>query len=202
VDGKEFCRLQDYKYTSVWSVINAGDKKGWERQLNLYHWLYMFGSSNKEFRYAPVTNLQIVVLIRDWFKRDADVKEGYPPAPIHVIDVPMWSEEYTIEYLKDRIRRHKLGAVNAALFPELLEQCDSEDMWEKPAMYAVFNGDNQKATRVFDEKEKAEEYIAKSTLKRPWIEDRLGDRTRCVNDYCKVAEFCKQYAASKVPDGS
>jgi hypothetical protein len=70
-------------------------------------------------------------------------------------------------------------------------------MWEQPAVYAVHNNDNKRATKLFENVESAIEWIkerpSKTSLK---MEKRLGERRRC-EKYCSAKEFCSQYKAYK-----
>jgi len=63
--------IKDYKTTSVWAVMN--DKPEWEQQLNIYAWLVQ---KNKQ---VPIKSLQIVGILKDWSKREAERKPEYPP---------------------------------------------------------------------------------------------------------------------------
>ena len=188
--------LQDYKNVSVWAVLNSADKPEWEAQLNIYHWLYQYGISSTatEQRYAPVTALKVVCLIRDWNRRDSKTREGYPPSPIHAVDIPIWDNGYLHSYIRQRILQHKSAAADMILFPDKLIACTENDMWVKETKYAVFSGNNKRASKVFDREDDAEAWMKDNPkLKQPYIDTRHGEPTRCVNNFCGVSEWCDQF---------
>lgn len=176
----------DYKCTSVWSVM--ADKVEWQRQLNVYAWLVEKATQH------VVKSLQIVAILRDWSAREASVKEGYPQAPIVVVDVTLWSMDVREDYVKKRINQH-----NEALFAtevgEALPECSKEDCWEKPTLYAIKKVGNKRATSVFSKQEEAE--AKKQELGDAYeIEVRPGERTRC-EKFCSVSTWCNQYQTYK-----
>ena len=91
-DGIE---INDYKNVGVWSVMN--EKIEWEQQLNIYAWLV------ETVKKTPITKLAIVAIIRDWARRDAKSREGYPQSPVVVLDVNLWSMEERLEFIRNRI---------------------------------------------------------------------------------------------------
>ena len=92
------CTINDYKTTSAWAVMN--EKIEWEHQLNIYAWLV------EKVKGVTVSNLEIVAIIRDWSRRDAAVKQGYPDAPIKVIPIQLWPFEDRQKFIEDRITEH------------------------------------------------------------------------------------------------
>ena len=85
----------DYKVTSVWSVIHG--KIDWERQLNCYAYLVQKNKGKK------VTKLTICAILRDWNRRDAQMKPDYPQAPVVMVDINQWADTERIRYIHDRI---------------------------------------------------------------------------------------------------
>ena len=114
--------ISDYKTTGAWAAMN--DKKDWEQQLNIYAWLV------EKVKKVPVKSVEIIAIIRDWSRRDAQVKEGYPEAPIKVISVPLWSFQEREDFIKERIRLHS-NALFAAEIGEDSPVCTPDEMWEK-----------------------------------------------------------------------
>jgi len=174
--------LADYKTVGVWAVMN--EKIEWEQQLNIYAWLV------EHVKKIPVKKLEIIAFIKDWNKRDAKNKEGYPEASIKVIDIPLWSYEVREDFIKARIGLHS----DAALASEIGEDyapCTPVEMWEKPTMWAIKKAGNKRATNVCLTLEDAE--AKKEELGKGYeIEVRAGERTRCA-EYCQVSSACKQY---------
>lgn len=176
--------ISDYKTTSSFKVMAGSDD--WEEQLNLYAFLVEFTKK------LPVKKLQIVAIVRDWSAREAVYKEGYPKAPITVIDIPLWPYENRLQFIKDRIGLHS-DAMFAQETDDELPPCTPKDMWEKQTSYAVMKEGGKRASSVHPTKEEAEK--AWSELKdytKYQIIERKGERTRCAN-YCQVSKWCKQY---------
>ena len=174
--------VSDYKTTGAWGVMN--EKIEWEQQLNIYAWLV------ERVKKTPVKKVEIIAIIRDWSRRDAQTKEGYPEAPIKVIDVPLWSYEERENFIKERIRLHS-DALFASETGEDLPFCTPEQMWEKATYYAIRKTGGKRATAVCDTKEEADKKL--SELGKDYeVEVRLGERTRCAN-FCLVRDFCDQW---------
>ena len=89
--------VSDYKTTGAWAVMN--EKIEWEQQLNIYAWLV------ESVKKSPVKKIEIIAIIRDWSRRDAQNKEGYPEAPVKVIDVPLWTYEARESFIKEAFER-------------------------------------------------------------------------------------------------
>jgi hypothetical protein len=180
--------LSDYKTTSAWAVMN--EKQDWHNQLNSYSLLVEVAKK------VPVKKLQIVAIVRDWNRRDAATREGYPKAPIVVIDIPLWSFEERQAYVRSRISLH-----GDALFEMetdgSMPNCTPEEMWEKKTMYALKKDGNVRAKSVHEEKEAADKALVAATEKAKkgekfLIEVREGGRTRC-ESFCQVAPYCQQH---------
>ena len=181
IDGIE---INDYKNVGVWSVMN--EKKEWEEQLNIYAWLVEI------VKKAPVNKLAIIAIIRDWNRRDATTRQGYPQCQVVTIPVNLWSMEEREQFIRNRIHMQSEGLF-AMETNDVLPLCTPAEMWEKPTTYAVKKEGAARAKSVHAEKEEAEEALEKAG-KGFSIEVREGDRTRC-SSFCPVSEFCDQYKA-------
>lgn len=178
-DGIE---INDYKVTSVWSVMN--DKLEWEQQLNAYAWLI------ERVKQVPVKSIKIVAILRDWSRRKAQTEYGYPESQVKVLDINLWPFQLREDFIKDRIHLHS----EAHLARELGEDyspCTPRDMWEKETTYAIKKTGNKRATSICKTQEEADEKI-KELGKGYEVEVRKGERTRCA-EFCQVSKFCKQY---------
>ena len=173
--------IKDYKVTSAWAV--QAEKADWHNQLNIYAWLV------ERAKGVEVKSLQIVAIIRDWSRRDAVNKEGYPQAPIATIDIPIWPFQQREDLVLSRLNHHSEASLSVQIGHEL-PACTAEDMWEKPTTYAVKKTGGVRAKRVFDSRSEAETFL--KTVKDHEIETRLGGRTRCAS-FCNVSQFCSQY---------
>ena len=174
--------ISDYKTTGAWAAMN--DKKDWEQQLNIYAWLV------EKVKKVPVKSVEIIAIIRDWSRRDAQVKEGYPEAPIKVISVPLWSFQEREDFIKERIRLHS-NALFAAETGEDLPVCTPDEMWEKQSVFAVRKIGNKRAKSICNSLEEAQTQ-ADELGKDYEVEVRPGERTRCAN-FCQVKDFCEQW---------
>jgi hypothetical protein len=176
--------ISDYKTTGSWAAQNGKDD--WEKQLNVYAYLV------EAQKNVPVKKVQIVAIIRDWSAREAAYKESYPKAPIVVIDVPLWSTEQRLAYIKERIEKHS-EALFAHETDEELPECTPAEMWEKSTSYAVIKVGNVRAKAVYTSLEDAES--GRKELKdadKYEIQTRPGERVRCAG-YCQVSKYCNQY---------
>jgi hypothetical protein len=173
--------LSDYKTTSAWVVQNM--KQDWHDQLNIYAYLV------EKAKGKPVKKLQIVAIVRDWARRDAE-KEGYPQAPIVVIDIPLWAIDEREAFIKTRINQHKSAVLDMEI--DELTECTPEDMWLKETSYAVKKEGGVRAKSVHKTREEAEAALTKGYF----LEVREGERTRC-QSFCQVAPFCEQWKQYK-----
>ena len=174
--------ISDYKVTSAWSVQQ--EKQDWIDQLNCYAWLV------ERVKGVRVLSLQIIGIVRDWSRRDAAMKEGYPQAPIVTLDIPLWPYADQEEYVRRKLVLHNEAqfAVTMGDQPPL---CSPEDMWEKPTTYAVMKEGGKRAKRVFEIKQEAEAFLADQKGAH-FIDVRKGGRTRC-ESFCAVSDFCTQH---------
>lgn len=176
--------INDYKVTSAWSVMN--EKEDWVNQLNLYAWLI------QRVKHMYVKKLQIVAIVRDWSARDAKTREGYPQAPVAVLEMQLWPWEQQEAFVRKRLKMHN-EAYWAMAAEQELPNCSSADMWERPSMWAVKKEGATRAKSVHATKEEAQNVLDQMTDKKGYsIEHRPGERVRCMN-YCPVSAFCTQH---------
>jgi len=171
--------ISDYKTTGAWAVMNEKDE--WHQQLNVYAWLVDNVKNDK------VIKLQIIAIIRDWSAKEAQNKEGYPQSPIVTIDIPLWTMDERLAYIKRRIKMHSDAQFNLDM-GDPIPECGEKDMWEKPTTWALIKEGGVRAKRVYDNEAEAKTALIKGYI----IEHRPGERTRC-KSYCQVSQFCNQY---------
>jgi hypothetical protein len=177
--------IMDYKCTSVWSVIF--DKVEWHNQLNAYAYLV------RKAKKVKVNKLQIVAVLRDWKKREAQMKDDYPYAPIMIVDVPLWDEAVAAEYVEGRVKLHQ-DAEFSRLVGEDLPLCSDKERWMRDTKYAVKKKTVKRAVRLFDSLEDAQTFFQKEGFGDAYvIEERVGEPIRCAQNYCRVADHCDQY---------
>lgn len=180
--------VSDYKTTSAWAAMQ--EKQDWHNQLNSY--AYLVEAAKK----VPVKKLQIVAIVRDWNRREAATREGYPKAPIVVIDIPLWPFADREAYVRSRISLHGDAFFEMETDGEMPE-CTPEECWEKPTVYALKKDGNVRAKSVHETREAAETALTAATEKAKkgekfLIEVREGSRVRC-ESFCQVAGMCSQY---------
>ena len=171
--------ITDYKFTSAWAVMQ--DKIEWEQQLNVYKWLVEMVKREK------VCGLRICALVRDFSRHET--KPGYPNAPIHMVDIPMWDSVKTETYVRERLEMHRNAKVSAD-FGETLPECTPEEQWQSETTYAVKREGRKTAIRVFKTLDEATELAAKE---KGYVETRPGEPRRCAGNYCGVAQWCEQF---------
>ena len=169
----------DYKFVKAWAVMQ--NKTDWEIQLNVYKWLV------ETVKRRKVTGLQICAFIKDYSQWES--KDGYPEAPIVMIDIPLWDSVKAETYVRERLEMHRNAKVSHD-FGEVLQPCTDEERWAKETTYAVKREGRKTAIRVFKTIEEATELAEKE---KGYVETRAGEFTRCTGNYCGVAQWCPQY---------
>jgi hypothetical protein len=163
--------LSDYKVTTVYKLKNTD---GWIQQLNILRWLaHQNGSEVKE--------LEIIAILRDWKKGEAERKQDYPVVPIVKVPIPVWSLEDTEEFIRERIALHQAASKGVAV------DCTDEERWYTGTSFALMKHGGKRALKVADTKEELGEPTAEQ-----FIEERPGEYRRC-QSYCEVRAFCSQW---------
>lgn len=175
--------ITDYKFTSAWAVMN--DKPEWEQQLNVYRWLVEKVKGNR------VDALRICALIRDFNRHET--REGYPAAPIQMVDIPLWTLEQADLFVRRRLDMHREAKVSHDLGDDLPE-CSAEERWESETIYAVKREGRKTAIRVFKDLNEAKELAIKE---KGYVETRPGESRRCAGNFCSVNQWCEQYARAR-----
>lgn len=180
--GNDTIDIKDYKTVSVYAVMN--EKIEWEQQLNIYAWLV------EKIKGTPVNSISIVAIIRDWSRRDAANKEGYPQAPIKEIPITLWTMDQREAFIKERIALHSACEFHMETDGKLPD-CTPQEMWEKPTVWALKKRGNVRAKALYDSEDKAYEALGNYGVEYE-IEVRPGERTRCAN-FCPVNNYCQQW---------
>ncbi len=178
--------ITDYKFTSAWAVMQ--EKLEWVQQLNVYRFLV------EKVKGKKVVGLRICALVRD-FSRHA-TKEGYPKAPIEMVDLEVWPLEKTEAYIRERLEAHRISKIDHDLRDELAP-CSNEDRWMSETVYAVQREGRKTAIRVLKDEEEAKALAEKE---KGYVETRLGEPRRCTGNFCGVAQWCKQFQDERKSD--
>ena len=189
--------VKDYKVTSVWSVLSAlkDGKPEWEAQLNIYAYLYRLNYKQ------DISALNIIAIMRDWNKSGLLRNKDYPKCAVEVIQIPLWTEEKQLDFIKERIKIHKTADLIFDL-DGTTPECTEKERWAKPDTYAVMKKNRKSALRLLPTEEKAKQFMKdyKVSYTDLSIDFRKGVSTRC-EGYCEVAQFCKQYNKESVNGG-
>lgn len=178
--------VDDYKTTSVWTVIYGSNNDHWEKQLKMGAYLHYKKHGNW------INKGRIIAILKDWNKNDAKEKENYPELPVQVINfdlgTPEEIENWIIERFKHIEMLEKMDDYDLPL-------CTMEERFNSGDKYAVKKKTYKKAFRVFDDFEKARECLISLQEKYPneyEIEKRPGEDKKCLN-YCNCCQFCHYY---------
>ena len=191
-------KLNDYKVTSAWTIVNGG-RDEWEWQLNIYAWLARKNDIHLD-------ELWIHAILRDWSWSQALKSDSYPDKPIMSIPIKLHPDGVVEAFMRDRIRLHQETPT-----PE----CTAEDRWYGGSKYAIRKVGNKRAIRVMDTLSDLARYaddknlvvmdhgltsgfgVDESTLDLNmtkgdhFVVERLGENIRCER-YCSVVKFCEQ----------
>lgn len=176
MDRYEDGLVQDYKFVTVWKFKDGGVPEEYEQQLNCYAALLRHHGH-------VVKRLEIVGILRDWSKLEAERDQSYPQQQIVVREVPMWPEIKALAFMTERVRLHQAARIKLPL-------CTSEERWQKQTYWAVQKPNAKRAVRLYETEEEAKEHceIEKGLI----IVKRPGESVRC-RAYCSAAKFCAQY---------
>ena len=183
----------DFKQTSVWTLIlnNMMVKEEWVQQTNGYAHLV------ENCKGVKVSNLQIIVVLRDWKSSNQD--DNYPAAPIMVLDVPMWSPEKREAYINERIKVFQLAMFRHLSLQEL-PLCNASERWVRGEKWAVMKKGRKSAIRGGLKTTEAEAIEMAESLGTPhFVEHRKGKNVRCEGNFCQVAQWCEQF--KEIKDG-
>lgn len=167
--------LSDYKVTTVYKLQDI-DK--WTQQLNILRWLAYKND-------AVVRELEVIAILRDWKKGEAERKESYPQTPIVRVPIPVWALGETEEFILDRITLHQYADKGGRV------DCTDEDRWYTGDQWAIIKPEGKRALRVLDEHPKPEDvpdgYV---------VQKRHGEYRRCMS-YCEVRDYCAQWKTTQ-----
>lgn len=176
--------IDDYKTTSVWTVIYGSNNEHWKKQLQMGAYLHYKEHGNW------IPKGRIIAILKDWNKKD--VKDNYPKLPIEVIEFDLGTPEEIEKWILERFKRIEI--LEKTLDNDL-PLCTAEERFNSGDKYAVKKKTYKKAFKVFDTLEEARELLITLEQKYPneyEIEERPGEDKKCKN-YCSVCDFCPYY---------
>lgn len=168
--------LYDWKETSVWKLM-VGDHDEWTQQGNINRLICIKND-------LPVSSIKNIALFRDWKMREAKFKSDYPQCAIQCVELPLWTNSDTVDFIRGRIASHVAAQTR-------LPDCSPTEMWERPQVFAVHKKGQKRAVKLYDTDAMANAHVA-SDPGRLEVQLRPGSRPRCEN-YCIVAPWCEQF---------
>jgi len=178
--------IDDYKTTSVWTVIYGSNNEHWKKQLQMGAYLHYKEHGNW------INKGRIIAILKDFNKKDSLLKDNYPKLPVQVINFDLGTPEEVEEWIVKRFKRieylEKLSDLDLPL-------CTPEERFNSGTKYAVKKKVWKKAFRVFDSLDEARELLIELERKYPGeyeIEERIGEDKKC-KDYCSCCQFCPYY---------
>ena len=178
--------IDDYKTTSVWTVIYGSNNEHWKKQLQMGAYLHYKEHGNW------ISKGRIIAILKDFNKKDSLSKDNYPTLPVQVIEFDLGTPEEIEEWIVKRFKRIQyLEGLNDMDLP----LCNMEERFNTGDKYAVKKKTNKTAFRVFDTLDEARELLIELEMKYPnvyEIEERIGEDKKC-KDYCNCCQFCPYY---------
>ena len=178
--------VDDYKTTSVWTVIYGSNNEHWKKQLQMGAYLH-YKEHGKWFNKG-----RIIAILKDWNKNDAKDKEDYPKLPVEVIEFDLGTPEEIENWIIERFKQiEQLEKMQDNELP----LCTAEERFNSGDKWAVKGKKFKKAFKVFDSLEKARELLVTMEQKYPGeyeIEERPGEDKKCLN-YCSCCNVCPYY---------
>lgn len=171
--------LWDYKVSSVYKAM-SDDKLEWAKQANVNKLLCEHNGFHPK-------KLAILLVMKDWKRKEAEFKADYPKCAIQEIPLPIWREEETLAYIKSRINLH--NAAKLIEVEDAIPVCTEEERWAKPTTWAVLKEKGAKRAVNGGVYELESEAIAHAKRISGAIEKRDGSNPRCEN-YCQVRQWC------------
>ncbi len=179
--------LSDFKFTTSWGFKKSSPPKAdWIAQLNIQ--LELMRRNGLDAK-----KLQIIGLLRDWQIRDSKTNPDYPPAPVAVLEIPMWSRAQTCSFIEMRIAEHEKAKITP---DQMLPECSFEDRYAGKESWAVVrNGKGGKSRAINGGVQFSQELAESICAKNPGtrVEYRREDPTKRCQFYCKSSEFCFQF---------
>lgn len=178
--------IDDYKTTSVWTVIYGSNNEHWKKQLQMGAYLYYKKSG------IWIDKGRIIAILKDWNRKDSLLKDNYPKLPVEVIEFDLGQPEdieyWILERFKRIIQLEKMA-------DNELPMCTYEERFNKGDKYAVKKKTNKTALKLHDTLKEAREHLINLENKYPGvyeIEERPGEDTKCLN-YCSCCKQCPYY---------
>lgn len=169
--------VQDFKSTSVYTLMKGTNDEKYIQQGSIYRWLNPdIITSNK---------MKIHFIFKDWSAAKAKFTKDYPPYPIV-------SKEYKLMSLveTERMIRSKISDIkrHENKLQDEMPYCTDEELWRSAPTYKYYTKpDNKRATSTHDTY--AEAYT-KVQQKGGVVKEVKSEVKAC--KYCPALDICKQ----------
>ena len=173
--------IQDYKTTSVWSIVYGAGDDSWQKQLNCYNWLLAQNG------FKNIKRLRVCAILKDWMVSKAKYDQEYPQYPAKMVDVKLWPLSETEHYIRNRVMIHSHAETQA---DDDIPVCEPEERWLKPTKYALMKTGRKSALKLCDTMEEAQSIFKDKGATH--IDTREGENTRCLS-YCRCNKLCTFY---------
>lgn len=172
-------KLQDFKYTSVYTYMQNVKDDDYIMQGSIYRWI---------FEDIIIDDSMVIQFIfKDW-QANRIRENGYPQASTHEQRFELWPITKTEAYVRRRIAEiKKFWDAPEEQIPE----CDDEALWRKPTVYKVYKDATAKRAvsgGVFPEDKRAAQRKANEI--GGVIKTFPGEVVAC--RFCKGFDACKQ----------
>lgn len=179
--------INDYKVTSVYSVMN--EKPEWEQQLNCYAYLSRMAHGR------TVSELKIIAILRDWQRKQTELKQDYPAGQVCSVDIALWPFEKQRDFVVSRVSLHQQAK---KLLDEglTIPYCTDQERWLRGEAWAVMKEGRKSAVKLYDNEEEAKRCVAElggTSGGTHSVEHRSGNPVRCSGNYCMVSQWCRQF---------
>ena len=182
-NGDGTWEINDYKVTSVYSVMD--EKIEWIQQLNLYAFLA------RQAHGRSVTRLRIIAILRDWQRKQAEMKPDYPQSQVLAVDIPLWTDEQQSDFVHTRVALHQ-EAKKMVDSGGAVPYCTDQERWLRGETWAVMKEGRKSAVRLHDSEEEARDTAERLGAGHS-VEHRPGSPIRCAGNYSMGAQWCRQY---------
>lgn len=174
--------IQDFKSTSVYSMISGSKEKDFQLQGSIYRWL------NPEK--ATADHMVIHFIFTDWSKAQSRQSNDYPQQRVMSHRVELLSLPETEAWIKAKLRALE---ASADLPEDQLPRCTPEDLWMGPSVWKYWldpaKAGVQKSSKNSDSYQDALDYQA-SKGGRGVIIEVPGKPRACA--YCPAFPICSQ----------
>ena len=176
--------LWDYKVSSVYKAM-SDDRLEWTKQANVNKLLCEHNGIHPK-------KIAILLVMKDFKRKEAEFKADYPKCAIQEIPLPIWQEAETLAYIKSRINLH--NAAKLIEEEDAIPVCTEEERWSKPTTWAVLKEKGAKRAVNGGIYQLESEALAHAKRISGAVERRDGEDTRCLH-FCQVKNWC-QYGRS------